>query len=135
MLFLVNFLNHLIWSKVITVFFFFFYSFYIRSQLHAKIENTSFTKPFWTDANRSSTWLNNLFDDCQTQSYALMIHFCCSMQFTKATKEFGDVFRGYSRASVFDMNNKITRLGVVVGFNINGSMLCKLSCILDDIKQ
>ena len=105
-----------------------------RSHFHAERENTSMAKPLGTNSNCPPTFLNNLLDDCESKSDALMIHFSSSMQFTEATKQLWDVFSLNSCSSVFHMNDQKPRLGIVVSFNINGASSRKLSCILNDVE-
>ena len=62
-------------------------------------------EPFGPNTNRSTTLLNDLLDDCQPKSDAFMVHLCSTVQFTKATEKFWEIFLSNSNACVFYMNN------------------------------
>ena len=127
-------LRHIFRSLVIKIFFFIF-SFFKRSHFHTERENTSVAKSLWNDSYCTLAFLNNLLDNCETKSNTFMIHFSSSVQFTKAIKQFGYVFRINSCSCVFylDFQKMISR--IIVSFDINGSSLRKLRCIFDDIEQ
>ena len=105
----------------------------IRPHFHAEIENASMTNPLRNYSNRTLTFLNNLLDDCETQSNSFMIHFSSSVQFTEAIKQFWYVFRRDTCPCVFDLNLQKMRLGIIISFYINRTSSYKLCRIFNDI--